>query len=89
MKVVHTDEVQIIASLSGDFLVQLDPGVIAHYARHLPFCLHRVILRCRLRPSSDESLWHHHILSIYDCHIPAFHVRQSSIAIRYSSIEAH
>ena len=89
MKVVHTDEVEIIASLSGDFLVQLDPGVIAHYARHLPFSLHRAILRCRLRPSSDESLWHHHILSISDCHIPAFHVRQSSITIRYSSIEAY
>ena len=37
MKVVPTDQVQIIASLSGDFLVQLDPGVVAHYVGIYPF----------------------------------------------------
>ena len=56
---------------------------------HLPFCLHRAIHRCRLRPSSHESLCHHHILSISDCHIPAFHARHSSVATCYSSIEPY
>ena len=56
MKVVHTDEVQIIASLSGDLLVQLDPGVIAHYAGIYPFVfigrffavvyVHRLMIVC-------------------------------------------
>ena len=56
MKVVPTDQVQIIASLSGDFLVQLDPGVIAHYADIYPFVsigrffavvyVHRLIIVC-------------------------------------------